>query len=252
MLLCETAVDVLGAIPQVIRISNSLAVLYAATIRGQLEKLYSENEHSDMKRTTRFVVGRTKAKWFTENYLSTTRHTTSVHGLKAALRVLSASPEYQSVRNELVQLAALQVNMDNKFRQEHEISYSGHTSTIAGLLPVILSKMAKITKNPQQADGLNAASRKLSTSVTELQALWDRLHSKWEQENPDESKPTKTKPVKDASIGQQLSQADQMVAQILSSLPDKKVAHEIRTNISRSDNKLQALLAEFTKRGIKM
>jgi len=50
--------------------------------------------------------------------------------------------------------------------------------------------------------------------------------------------------------GAQRSQADQVVNQVLASLPDQKIAGKIRQEISKQDNKLQALAVAMKKYGL--
>lgn len=54
-----------------------------------------------------------------------------------------------------------------------------------------------------------------------------------------------------AAVGQQSAQVDKIISKVLSSLPSG-VAGDIRNAIARSDNKMQALIAELNKRGIKV
>ena len=88
----------------------------------------------------------------------------------------------------------------------------------------------------------------------EFADLRDELDSEEREETPaakqasaEKAKATQQK----ATVGSQMSQVEQIVSNVLASLPPK-VAGEIRNAISRSGNKLQALQQELTKRGIKM
>ena len=92
MLLYETAVDVAGAIPQIIRIRNSLAVLFDSTLKSLVVDMYAKGDHEDMYRTIKFMVKRNEAKWFVENLVNKiiNIHPSLLPSFKGANAVLDA------------------------------------------------------------------------------------------------------------------------------------------------------------------
>lgn len=114
---------------------------------------------------------------------------------------------------------------------------------LANSLPEILFKI-----------GQRLESQDLMRSAT----AWQKARSEYEkfvesfadEEEVDTDVIDKPKKDKDNSLGQQLNQSEKIVNDILNKLPSK-ISGDIRNVIARSPNKLQALMAELNKRGIK-
>jgi hypothetical protein len=83
-------------------------------------------------------------------------------------------------------------------------------------------------------------------------AAYEQYLEKLEAEidGDDYDEPAQAKPPKSNVIGQQNTQVDQIVNNVLSKLPSK-IQGDIRNAIARAPNKLQALQAELAKRGVK-
>lgn len=109
--------------------------------------------------------------------------------------------------------------------------------------PDILKRLGKDINSKE----LYAAAQSWETERDQYYATIERLKAEIE----DEEEPTKTKTVKDPSLGKQLNQIELLVNDVLKDFPEK-VRGEIRLAISRDDNKLLALQRELNKRNIKM
>lgn len=241
-----------SAIQQLGRLTASLAVLFIGPLTDQIQKLYAEGQHEDMYKTTKFMTGRIKATWFIDNYLSTSRHTSSREGIKNALITIAQDPKYSSIKAELLDLSSMQINMDKEEKARLEISYSSYTTELAQKLPGICYKLSQL--NPIYKDTLQQSALRLINNSKNFNKLWDDLQEKYDNEwGKNSNKPEVKKPNEQKQLsGSQNNQADQLVNQVLSSIPDKKAAHEIRQLVARSDNKLAVLQVELTKRGIKL
>ena len=123
-------------------------------------------------------------------------------------------------------------------------------SDIDDVLPSILDEIGQQARLPI----LSKKAQNWMRLQKEFSALWRELANDEDQESPaakqasaEKAKATQQK----ATVGSQMSQVEQIVSNVLASLPPK-VAGEIRNAISRSGNKLQALQQELSKRGIKV
>ena len=124
---------------------------------------------------------------------------------------------------------------------------SPNSFTVIGeVLPPILIDIAQKINNQQLA----AAARRWVHIRNEYYDLLDRLKNDGDEEDDTDIKPI-SKPPAPKITGQQASQAEQLVSDILRSLP-KNVAGDIRNAIARMPNKLQALQQELQKRNIKL
>jgi len=118
-------------------------------------------------------------------------------------------------------------------------------SAISKELPDILAEIgAKLNYAPLA----NNARRWMHNREEYEQYLSDLELSDYEDDDDVEKAP---KTPKDPAIGQQRSQAEDIVNDVLRKLPSK-IAGDIRNAISRSPNKLQALQQELQKRGVKV
>lgn len=106
-------------------------------------------------------------------------------------------------------------------------------------LPPILVKIGQYLDAPQLVKN---AQRWMQRSA-EYEQYVDSLDDDYEEPV------VKHKAPKDPTVGQQHSQVDQIVNQVLGKVPSK-VAGEIRNAIARNPNKLQALQSELQKRNI--
>jgi len=248
----ESTMTTESALSQLISNTNSLAALYNGTLRDQVRNLYAEGLHEDMKRTVTTVVSRTKGRWFAENYASTsTYRNTPTQGLKNPLLSLSKVPIYQNARDLLIELGSLPMNAGNasfKNREGIEVSYSKNVDALGSLVDLLLkmSRLDSINKTR-----LEQCAIRLRSAISNFNNERERLHQEWEREWGKNAKPEPKQPKVSNNMGQQNQQANQLIDQILSEIPDKKVAHEIRLKVARSDNKMHTLQDEITKRGIK-
>lgn len=241
---------------QLIYNSNKMSVLYMDLLTHMVKNLYSEGLHEDMKRTVSKVVGQQKGRWFAENFLSTSsRRENPTAGMKNALLSLSKNPKYSSIP-ELSRLGHLEINMDVNIRTDKGISFGKHMNTLE-TLPIVLKLLSE--KAPMDfKDKLKFAAVKLKNAIDGFYNMWETEQERWDKEwgkNAEAEKEREAKQRERTAIqqtaGTQNSQADNIINQVLGSL-DKKVAHEIRTRLARSDNKLQALQQELAARGIRI
>lgn len=245
-----------SALDQVLNSANKLATLYSDNLTYLVRNLYSEGMHDDMYRTTKTMVGREKGKWFADNYLSTSsRRNTPTVGLKNGLSSLAKNPKFASIKGELSQLADLAIYATAEQRYEKDSSFGQHVTQLENL-PSLLNKIAPLAG--EYKEKVKTAAVRLKNAINGFYALWEKLHSEWDNAWGDAADVRKEKEQKQKSkkdiqqtTGAQSSQADTIINQVLGDL-DKKVAHDIRTAISRSDNKLLALQQELSKRNIKM
>ena len=123
-------------------------------------------------------------------------------------------------------------------------SVPGNFSKIADELPEILMSMGKRMKNKELEEKAAAWIKTRNQYFSYLGTLEDQ------EDNDDDSSSIRAKE-KDskAAVGSQSNQAEQIVADILRSLPGN-VAGDIRNAIARSPNKLLALQQELAKRKI--
>lgn len=116
-------------------------------------------------------------------------------------------------------------------------------------LAEILRDLGRSLDSPEmvrKAEKWIEADDKLNDLLEKLEAELEKQSGNVADE-PVTSAPSK--PKAPSATGQQKSQAEDIVNQVLSRLP-RDIAHDIRTKISRSDNKLMALQQELTKRNI--
>ena len=114
-------------------------------------------------------------------------------------------------------------------------------TTISETLPGILQSMAVRMDNPE---------------LERFAVNWDRrradyLHYLNELVDEDDNVPSKSTQPKTNVVGQQNTQVEQIINDVLATLP-KNVAGEVRNAIARSGNKLAALKQELDKRGISL
>ena len=118
-------------------------------------------------------------------------------------------------------------------------------SAISKELPDILATIgAKLNYAPLA----NNARRWIHNREEYDQYLSDLELSDYEDDDEIERAP---KAPKDPAMGQQRSQAEEIVNDVLKKLPSK-IAGDIRNAIARSPNKIQALQQELQKRGVKV
>jgi hypothetical protein len=239
------------AIDQLISNTNSLAALYSGTLTNQVEKLYAEGLHDDMKRTVNTVTNRTRARWFLDNYLSTsTRRTSPIQGLKESLLALAKLPRYQSISSSLNELGSFKMTAyaSGALSNPSEgVSYSGYVKQLETDLPLLLKKLSKIDIN--NSDRFSIVAERLYTSIHKFYVKLKKLHEDWESnwgKSSAEKKPEKDK----RSFGQQYTQVEEIINNVLSNLSDRRQADDIRRILARSDNKLLTLQQELNKRGL--
>ncbi|MGZ8924456.1 MAG: hypothetical protein ACXW2E_01100 [Nitrososphaeraceae archaeon] len=249
MLICELF-ETFGAsaVDQLLHNAGKMHILYADTLVDRITRLYGEGNHSDMYRTAKTVVGRTKGKWFGEYYLSTSSRRNSPNmGIKNALVSISKDPTYQNLQPELNRLASLEIYANAEQRMKYEASFGKHTTQLESL-PIVMQKMVKYAPDIYK-NRLSQVALKLDNAINNFYSLWEKLHKEWDEEWG-EAAPPKIKDKKTSNnIGAQYDQIETIVNQVLSSLPNK-IANDIRISISRADNKLTALQNELQKRKI--
>jgi len=108
-------------------------------------------------------------------------------------------------------------------------------------LPPILAKIGNYLNSEQLV--------KSSQRWMQRRDEYENYVNSLEDDEFDNEPVIKHKAPKNPTVGQQHSQVDQIVNQVLSKVPNK-VAGEIRNAIARNPNKLQALQAELQKRNI--
>lgn len=246
--LMESVLNSQSAIDQLIYNANKMYTLYADVLTDRINNLYSKGEHEDMYRTAKNVVGRTKGKWFADNYLSTSaRRERPIDGLKNAISILTKDPKYN-----VEGLGALGsfVIIANSQKQAEVAGSSGQYVTQLETLPTVLYKLADKVPNELSIRLRNTASR-LGNAINAFYSLWDRLHKQWDAEWGSGASQQEKQKTKKPDTGAQYSQVEQIVNDVLGSL-DRKVAAEIRPIIARSENKLAVLQQELSKRGIRM
>lgn len=242
--LFENVMNTSSAINQLVFNVNTMHTLYTDTLPDRITRMYDADEHPDMFKTVKNLVARTKGKWFSDNYLSTSsRRDIPTTGMKNALVALSKDPRYFNIP-ELKQLSSFKILLDKTKQKQVDGSGADYTTNLE-ILPTVLIKMAKVSTE-DAAEKLYNAAKRLEKAVHAFYNLWSRLQKQWENEH---SEPEIVQPKQPKSTGQQQTQVEMLVNQVLGSL-DKRVAAEIRPIIMRSDNKLTALQRELANRGI--
>jgi hypothetical protein len=123
-----------------------------------------------------------------------------------------------------------------------ELEMKRSFSSIANELPEILVKLGQYLGSPQLT--------KNAQRWIQNKAAYEQYVANLEADDSDDDYQELTaKAPKNKSIGQQNSQVDQIINDILSKLPSK-IQGDIRNAIARSSNKLQALQLELQKRGV--
>lgn len=221
----------------------------------------------------RSEIARPQSMWFKDKYMSVSARShfsqeVARDGLKNGLSQLAEMGAFRNIPF-LKELAHLPVMMDPKTGGPDTAS-SKLMGEIVSKLPEVLFNIGRIANNKRVFE--------LGKSLANSIKSWDKLYSTvqaaptssikfkkkgdayisnktnpnkdaWKS-NSDIVKSTK-KPVKHDTHAQNMSQVDVLINHALSQL-DSKTAHEIRTAIARSDNKLMAMSQELHKRNIQM
>ena len=152
------------------------------------------------------------------------------------------------LQNELYDLCKYNTRRTVELKQflrgveaDGELEMKRSFGNIANELPRILAKLGQHLNAPQLTKN---ASRWMQNKTA-----YEEYIANLELED-DYDEPAVAKSPKNPAIGQQRSQVEDIVNDILSKLP-KKIAGDIRNAIARSPNKLQALQAELKKHGQK-
>lgn len=269
---------------ELVRKARSLSTLYSITLPDILSEydLNVEDPSNEMEvalvekhiAAATLRLASVRSKWFTENYMSVgTRglgrgSEKAVVGLKGPLEVLSQVPQFKRIPG-LHELANLPVNMDAAVRQKEKQTYGKLMDAIDENLPIIMVQLGKqIEDMDLQNAGTSLAryirqwgskkanatnySKDMSGGI-KLKKQGDAYvtsHKKDYHRNSDLVKKPEPKP--EDNRGQHQQQVQGIIQHVLSQL-DPKIAHEVRTAISRAgDNQLQALQKELSKRNIQM
>ena len=185
-------------------------------------KKYMEN-HGELDRGFRMVAAGIGGRWVQSMY---------VGRLQNELYDLC---KYNTRRTVELQQFLRGVEADGELEMKRSFG------NIANELPRILAKLGQ---------HLNASQlTKNANRWMQNKAAYEEYIANLELED-DYDEPAVAKSPKNPAIGQQRSQVEDIVNDILSKLP-KKIAGDIRNAIARSPNKLQALQAELKKHGQK-
>jgi hypothetical protein len=172
--------------------------------------------------SVKLLQGSIKAKFVAESYFGN-RKSANMKGL------LSTFP-FESC----MKIARLESNMFRSVSAAKKIGNGSKFSEIESLLPSALIEIANC--NPKHEPRLLMLSKRLSLASSNLSEAMMSI-----------DKPSKTeKPKKDSVVSQQNAIVESIINETLSKI-DKKVAHRIRTILSKSDNKLETLRLELSK-----
>jgi hypothetical protein len=191
------------------------------TMKFQAKK-YMEN-HGELDRGFRMVAAGIGGRWVQNMY---------VGRLQNELYDLC---KYNTRRTVELQQFLRGVEADGELEMKRSFG------NIANELPRILVKLGQHLDAPQLTKNANRWMQN--------KAAYEEYIANLELED-DYDEPAVAKSPKNPAIGQQRSQVEDIVNDILSKLP-KKIAGDIRNAIARSPNKLQALQAELQKHGQK-
>jgi hypothetical protein len=191
------------------------------TMKFQAKK-YMEN-HGELDRGFRMVAAGIGGRWVQSMYVG-------------------------RLQNELYDLCKYNTRRTVELKQflrgietDGELEMKRSFGSIANELPRILAKLGQ---------HLNASQlTKNANRWMQNKAAYEEYIANLELEDDYDEPSVPTSP-KNPAIGQQRSQVEDIVNDVLSKLP-KKIAGDIRNAIARSPNKLQALQAELQKRGQK-
>jgi len=185
-------------------------------------KKYMEN-HGELDRGFRMVAAGIGGRWVQSMY---------VGRLQNELYDLC---KYNTRRTVELQQFLRGVEADGELEMKRSFG------NIANELPRILAKLGQHLNAPQLTKNANRWMQN--------KAAYEEYIANLELED-EYDEPVVAKSPKNPAIGQQRSQVEDIVNDVLSKLP-KKIAGDIRNAIARSPNKLQALQAELKKYGQK-
>ena len=191
------------------------------TMKFQAKK-YMEN-HGELDRGFRMVAAGIGGRWVQSMY---------VGRLQNELYDLC---KYNTRRTVELQQFLRGVEADGELEMKRSFG------NIANELPRILAKLGQHLNAPQLTKNANRWMQN--------KAAYEEYIANLELED-EYDEPVVAKSPKNPAIGQQRSQVEDIVNDVLSKLP-KKIAGDIRNAIARSPNKLQALQAELQKHGQK-
>jgi hypothetical protein len=193
---------------------NSIPMLYNA-LRDLMQNYY--DSHGKLDQGFGIVSGGPKSRWMDTVYNKSLRHQLN-HLCKLAPKNTANLKQFMN-------------RLSSKF------------GSIEEEVPYLLEELGSALHSQ---DLLRSTKRWISEidKFVELKAKLVALGKA--ENNAPQAKPEKTK---DTATGQQNSQVEHIIADVLSRLPSK-VAAEIRTAIARKDNKLQALQAEIQSRNL--
>jgi len=191
------------------------------TMKFQAKK-YMEN-HGELDRGFRMVAAGIGGRWVQSMY---------VGRLQNELYDLC---KYNTRRTVELQQFLRGVEADGELEMKRSFG------NIANELPRILAKLGQHLNAPQLTKNANRWMQN--------KAAYEEYIANLELED-EYDEPVVAKSPKNPAIGQQRSQVEDIVNDVLSKLP-KKIAGDIRNAIARSPNKLQALQAELKKYGQK-
>jgi hypothetical protein len=191
------------------------------TMKFQAKK-YMEN-HGELDRGFRMVAAGIGGRWVQSMY---------VGRLQNELYDLC---KYNTRRTVELQQFLRGVEADGELEMKRSFG------SISNELPRILAKLGQHLDAPQLTKNANR--------WIQNKAAYEEYIANLELED-DYDEPAVAKSPKNPAIGQQRSQIEDIVNDVLSKLP-KKIAGDIRNAIARSPNKLQALQAELQKHGQK-
>jgi hypothetical protein len=191
------------------------------TMKFQAKK-YMEN-HGELGRGFRMVAAGIGGRWVQSMYVG-------------------------RLQNELYDLCKYNTRRTVELKQflrgietDGELEMKRSFGNIANELPRILAKLGQHLNAPQLTKNANRWMQN--------KAAYEEYIANLELED-EYDEPAVAKSPKNPAIGQQRSQVEDIINNVLSKLP-KKISGDIRNAIARSPNKLQALQAELQKRNVK-
>jgi len=218
-------------------LESSLNVVTSATMdmiktHYKLREVIENSKSQDKpKKYIAFLSASVRGRWFNENYLSRKREI----GLKNALTNLWKS---KLLENDNAMLASrLEINLFKKVSSSKEITGNKHYMTLEDVIPDLLRALAD--SFPEREKSLSALAMRLER---EIKTTHDMKEAVIDTEQAEKSNDDPNKDI----AGLQAKAVENIVAKTLATL-DTKVAHKIRTLISRSDNKLKTLELELGK-----
>lgn len=216
------AVDRRSAVPAITDYASQLALV----LKGAVSAARDAAKTADTPRTVKGAAGKRLARWFNDNYFN---------GFERTLRALGSREVDQA-------LGRVTVHGSRAEREESGITASGTLLTLINTLPAALRKAT-----PELGRAADVLSRAADEFIRDMEQITKSM------QQSDEDEPTQKLPRREEgpdARGQQADQAEGIINSVLANLP-RDIAGDIRNEIRRSSNRLQALQAALQKRNIR-